>query len=150
MVLGWTAWSTAYLTDRVTAARTRRMAKPGYWGGSSGLALWVWSLVRVEIVGLEFPMKWVFWLPCGARAPAWCKKGRVPPLGLFFGFAEAVGLAAVLIRLLSPWEPREYLVFFFVQVQVQVQFIVSTTINMVHARLLWQFLLLRTRQCETR
>ena len=64
-------------------------------------------LVRVEIVGLEFPVKWVFWLPCGARAPAWCKKGRVQPLGLFFGFAEAVGSAAVLLRLPSPWEPRE-------------------------------------------
>ena len=101
------ALSTAYLTDRVTAARTRRMAKLGYWGGSIGLALRVWPLVRVEIVGLEFPVKWVFWLPCGARAPAWCKRGRVPPLGLFFGFAEAVGLAAVLLRLPSPWEPRE-------------------------------------------
>ena len=78
------ALSTVYLTDKVTAARMRWMAKLGYWGDYSGLALRVWPLVRVEIVGLEFPVKWVFWLPCGAREPAWCKKGRVPPLGLFF------------------------------------------------------------------
>ena len=61
------ALSTVYLTDRVTAARMRRMAKLGYWGDSSGLALRVWPLVRAEIVGLEFPVKWVFWLPCGGR-----------------------------------------------------------------------------------
>ena len=101
------ALSTAYLTDRVTAARTRWMAKLGYWGGSSGLALQIWPLVHVETVGLEFPVKLVFCLPCGARALTWCKKGRVPPFGLFFGFVEAVGLAAVLLRLPSTWEPRE-------------------------------------------